>query len=108
MKRDILSLQTIDHESAVDSALRKRLKRDTAAKERAERVAQRERAERAQLLSNLTQWQIASTQIATEYTLVEPQANPLGSKFCDLIRLKFVLIFKIISCPCNVLYRCSN
>jgi hypothetical protein len=78
MKRDRLSLENQDHEAEVDAALRKRLQTEAAAKERAERVAQRERAEQAQFIANLAQWQAARSQIATDVVLTEPQPNPLG------------------------------
>ena len=79
MKRDLTTLQRDTQEAVVDSALRKRLRREFDAAERAERIERANRAEQANQRSNLEKWHSERVKIATDFIINEPEPNPLGT-----------------------------
>jgi len=78
MKRDRESLQRDANEADTDAALRRKLKKQKLAENRAERVAQNELRANAQIAAHLQQWGESQAVLATDYQMAEPQADPLG------------------------------
>lgn len=78
MKRDRSSLSAERTATETDARLRRAAKVLTAAEARAERRAAANRAAEEKLRSNLNYWNSDDIRIATEWTVSEPEANPIG------------------------------